>query len=59
VVVIATRAPSAIGLASVSAGELALFIANVNQLSKSLFNFGKSYNKYWSTEPALRRTLYH
>lgn len=58
VVLIAFTAPQAIGLADVSTGALALCIASVNQLAKSLVNFGKAYNKYWSTGPALRRTLY-
>lgn len=58
VVLVAVKSPSAMGLSEVSAGALALFIANVNQLAKTLVNFGKAYNKYWSTEPALRRTLY-
>jgi hypothetical protein len=58
VVFAATTHPTLVGLTEVTAGGLALFIANVMQLSKSLVNVGKAYNKYCSTEPALRRALY-
>ena len=50
--------PSAIGLSEVSPGGLALFVANVHFLSKPLINVGKAFNKFCSTEPALRRALY-
>jgi len=38
-------------------GSLALFIANLKFLSKPVMELGKTYNKYWSVEPALRRAL--
>lgn len=50
--------PNAFGLSEVSPGGLALFVANVHFLSKPLINIGKSFNKFCSTEPALRRALY-
>ena len=59
VIVFAARTiPSRLGLSDVSPGSLALFVANVHFLSKPLINIGKAYNKFCSTEPALRRALY-
>jgi hypothetical protein len=55
---LARTSPGTLGLATVSPGGLALFVANVHFLSKPLINIGKAYNKFCSTEPALRRTLY-
>ncbi|WP_460185277.1 ABC transporter ATP-binding protein [Thermopirellula anaerolimosa] len=58
VIWLAHAVPAALGVSEVSAGSLALFVANVQFLSKPLINIGKAYNKFCSTEPALRRAFY-
>jgi len=40
------------------AGGLALFVANVQIISRPLIESGKAYNKFCSNMPALRRTLF-
>jgi ABC-type multidrug transport system fused ATPase/permease subunit len=55
---LAQTSPDALGVSTISPGGLALFVANVHFLSKPLINIGKAYNKFCSTEPALRRALY-
>lgn len=58
VVYLSSLRPGLLMLPDVTAGEMALLVANVHFLSKPLGNLGKALNKFCSTEPALRRALY-